>query len=167
MGVGLKRSEVRVCRTCGRQFSVGKQEKHRKANVYCSRRCKQLDQPVLCKKLSPGQAGYLAGLLDGEGSIIALKRVDGSVKSYRLQIVNTHQGVLGWCVHVTGIGVVHHQTTPKFSLDTKRPNAHLTYKPCFAWAVYGVKAASVLRRILPYLHIKRDRAEVALEAMRP
>ena len=156
-----------MCQTCGSQFPVGKQEKHHKANRYCSRRCRQLDQPVLCKRLSPGQAGYLAGLLDGEGSIIALKRADGTVKSYRMHIANTHRGVLDWCVQVTGIGTIHHQTTPKYSLDPKRPAAHLMYKPCFSWAVYGVKAASVLRRILPYLHIKRDRAVVALEAMRP
>jgi hypothetical protein len=117
--------------------------------------------------LTPGQAGYLAGLLDGEGSIIAMKRNDGTVKSYRMHIANTHQGVLQWCQQTTGLGTVHLQTKPKFSLDPKRPNAHLTYKTCWSWATYGVKAASVLKQLLPYLQIKRDRAVQAMEAVKP
>ena len=109
----------------------------------------------------------MAGLLDGEGSIVAMRRTDGSIKSYRMHIANTHLGVLKWCLITTGVGAIHKQTVPKHSLDPKRPNAHLTYKTCWAWATYGVRAASVVRQILPFLQIKTDKALALLEVVKP
>lgn len=160
------RRVVRACPTCKKLVEFGSR-KRRMVTIFCSRRCRALYQPQLCKSLTAGQAGYLAGLLDGEGSIVALHRADGSVKSHRLHITNTHQGVLNWCATTTGIGKVHLQTRPQRSLDPLRADAHLSYRNCFAWAIYGVKAASVLKQILPYLQIKRDKALAALEVVRP
>ena len=157
-GRGLKRSEARRCRTCGKVYRVGKQERHAKSVLHCSMRCRMLDQPVLCKPLTPGQAGYLAGLLDGEGSIIAMKRADGTTKSYKVHIANTYLPTLHWCVAITGVGSV--------GMQTKHPRQP-HYLPCGAYKVHGTKAASLLRRLLPYLQIKREKAQRAIEGMRP
>lgn len=108
--------------------------------------------------MSRTDAAYLAALLDGEGSIIALKRPDGTVKSYRVHIANTYFPVLEWCKKVTGLGRVD-AVNPQ-----KRAAHHLS---CGAWKVHGVKAASVLRQLLPYMQIKKAKALVAIEAMNP
>lgn len=165
LGVHYKKREVRPCPTCGKQVEFGGRNR-RLVTIFCSKRCRALFTTVGCPVLYPAAAGYLAGLLDGEGSIVAQKRPDGTVKSYRLTIANTHVGVLHWCKALTGLGRVYVQTKPTRSLDPKRPNAHLTYKVCWVWAVSGVKAVSILKQLLPYLQIKRDRAVTAVEALR-
>lgn len=169
VGVGLKRSGQRRCLTCGKSFRVGKTEKHAKSVTHCSHRCRQLDQPVLCNSLTAGQAGYLAGLLDGEGSIVPLKRTDGTIKSYRLHIVNTYLPVVHWCKEITGLGTTteRHTVPPKISLNPRDPEAWRRYKTVGSWSCYGVKAASVLRRLLPYLQIKKEKAQAALKVMHP
>lgn len=149
--------EWRTCPTCQKRFECGSREK--RWTVYCSRRCSGLRDSDRCRPLTAGQAGYLAGLVDGEGSIIALKRRDGSVKSYRLQVTNTCIPVLQWCLHVTGIGTLQSKST--------QHNALPHYLPCGTWMAYGVKAASVIRRILPYLIIKREKAKALLEVVKP
>jgi len=117
-----------------------------------------LYQPFLALPLSPTDAAYLAAFIDGEGSIIALKRLDGSVKSFRIMISNTYKPALDWCQLVTGLGSVNQRT-----LATKSPN----HKACYSWEAYGVKAASVLTQIIPFMQIKKEKAQAALEIMRP
>lgn len=111
----------------------------------------------MCSYLKPTDAAYLAGLLDGEGSVVALKRLDGSVKSYRIHVSNTHLPAVEWCKAVTGLG----------RIDVYQRKGKPTYLPIGVWKVHGVKAASVLRRLLPYLKIKREKAQRAVEHLRP
>lgn len=127
--------------------------------TYCSLRCANLYQTQLCLYMKPTDRAYLAALVDGEGSIILMKRPNGEVKSFRLQVTNTYIPVLDWCKRVTGIG--------DYQVKSKAGRQQAHHLACGAWAVYGVKAASVLRQILPYLQIKRERALVALEVVKP
>ena len=109
--------------------------------------------------MKPTDRAYLAAMVDGEGSIILLKRPSGDVKSFRLQVTNTYIPVLEWCKTVTGLGA--------YQVKSKAGRQQAHHLACGAWAVYGVKAASVLRQILPYMQIKRERALAALEIVKP
>lgn len=153
----MRKSVWKVCLRCGGAFPAGKTEVHKKANRYCSRRCAHLDPRETSKLLTLRDLGYLAGLIDGEGSIIAMKRKDGRVKSYRLQVTNTHVGALEWCRQVTGLGTI----------QVKTNGAAPHYKPCGSWMVYGTKAVSVLVQVLPALLIKREKALIAIEVLQP
>lgn len=95
----------------------------------------------------------MAGLVDGEGSVIARKRKDGTISSYKLNIANTNFSLLRWCRRVAGVGNVGVQVR-------RRP-----HKDCGAYWVYGVNATSLLKQLLPYLRIKGPKARTAIRRM--
>lgn len=102
---------------------------------------------------------YLAGFVDGEGSI-CLSR-GGSyryknvprVPTYRpwFAISNNHRGVLELIREFVGLGTI--QNHPR-----SNPNA----KPGYSFQVGGLCIEPVLRGLHPYLIIKKRQAEVAL-----
>lgn len=81
-------------------------------------------------------------------------RKDGTVKSHRVQITNTYLATLAWIVTTTGVGIVQKRT-----LALRSPN----HKPCGSWQTYGEKGRQFLRQVLPYLQIKRQKAEEVLK----
>jgi len=95
---------------------------------------------------------YLAGLIDGEGSIAL---ANGGKARYwwaaKLSISNTRLHVLYWIKDVLQVGYVHlsKQINPKARLGG-------------FWAVHGRQADAVLKRCLPYLRIKREHAEIVI-----
>ena len=104
---------------------------------------------------SPTDLAYLAGLLDGEGSICILKgtRAYGTPKHWlEVSIGNTHLGVLQWVQETFGGRVSHN--AERF---TKRN--HRTWR----WRASASEAAAILRFLLPYLKIKVEQARLALE----
>ena len=96
--------------------------------------------------MSPTEAAYFAGLLDGEGTILVWQRKDrlASRLSIRAVIVNTDYPVMEWLAeHVGG---------------------NVNDKPIWSWTVNGPNAVSVLKQALPYLVIKRAKAIAAVES---
>jgi hypothetical protein len=111
-------------------------------------------------------AAYLAGFMDGEGSISIVKtygikrHVNGDkVKNIRfhlhMKIANTNRGVLDWICGKFG-GQVY-----------AKKECSSQWKPRFDWVLIGNKNMErVLLAILPYLHIKHRQALIALEFVR-
>jgi len=100
-------------------------------------------------------AAYVAGLLDGEGSIVLSVRsgrewAKRSDYTLLVRIHNTCKEVLDWTVTVAG-GRVY---------CSSRANRH---RPMYQWTIHSVQAAEFLRLMLPYLRIKRDQALLALD----
>lgn len=110
------------------------------------------------KPLSDVQAAYLAGIIDGEGCITITKQ--SNAKAGRLgycyrpvvHVANTHSGVLVLLQKQTGLGRAR-----KF--DDARPNR----KERWQWMIWSQQAAQIIRRVLPYLIIKRRQAETFLK----
>ncbi len=104
--------------------------------------------------LSVADAAYLAGLIDGEGTIGMAWRKPGS-RAGRFQfhvVVNmTERDVLAWVAETTGLGNV---TGPY----ARRGNWH----GFFRWAVQSAGAISVLEQIEPYLRVKCANARLAI-----
>lgn len=99
---------------------------------------------------------YLAGCIDCDGcfSIVAMKRSPrGLVKRHelRLQLSNTNLAILE-AVRDTYGGFI----------KKSKPGNEL-HKPLYNWVTQGPTAEAVTREIMPYLIIKKPRAEVALE----
>jgi hypothetical protein len=112
--------------------------------------------------LSPFDIGYIAGIIDGEGTITILKNRDNRNRSgycYRqvVQVANTNRDVIEWLRQTTGLGYVavcNGNNGRKF----------------YAWRIHGKDASKLLPIILPCLKIKRKNAELLLEyqkIMRP
>ena len=95
-------------------------------------------------------SAYLAGILDGEGSIIMYKRRD--VVAVMLTVSNTAKKLLDWIADKTGVGAVCAQ----YQETEKR-------KATWFWRCNADAAESVLRQIRPYLVLKSAQADLALE----
>lgn len=96
---------------------------------------------------------YVAGIVDGEGSVDIYKvntPAHNSRYAMRLIVGITEQWLPQFLKFNFGGSVnVRESNTPK-------------HKDCWVWSVAAIKAAKVLRLILPYLQIKKPQAELAL-----
>jgi hypothetical protein len=114
---------------------------------------------------SQSNAAYLAGFMDGEGSFSIVKtyqikkRVDGSkVKGIRyhlhVKITNTNKQVLDW--------IVEH-----FGGQLSNKKQVCDWKPKWDLTITGNgKMESFILAILPYLIVKKQQAQVALDFAR-
>ena len=100
--------------------------------------------------LEPAVAGYVAGLIDGEGSII-IKPVTQKQLVSLCYVTNTHRGVLDWLTTTLGMGnvVVSHHPTPSARI-------------CYRWCASGRNVRQLLQAVAPFLIIKRRHAELLL-----
>lgn len=104
------------------------------------------------KKFSLPECAYIAGIIDGEGSITLSVKQKGGTRHLALTISNTDVGLLQYLKKIIGAG----------KITTKR-----TYKrnhsPAYTYAIYSRQALSVLKQIYPYLRTyKLKRAKIVL-----
>lgn len=101
------------------------------------------------------QLAYLAGILDGEGSIYIQSRNRNNSINYfpRFQIVNTNKELLDWVKEIFG-GIVYEK--PRKHLN---PNWRMQYE----WFSTREQIDQILPLIIPFLIIKKKHAEVMLE----
>jgi hypothetical protein len=101
--------------------------------------------------MSIAEAAYLAGLIDGEGSIVATDRKTKGRMTYRLQVANTFMPILEWCVKATGVGTI-------VVKKTKNPK----HKDSAWWQCYSWNAYDILRQCLPYMLLKDEKAKAMM-----
>lgn len=105
---------------------------------------------------------YMAGLLDSDGHITIYKMTSKKAllqsqskqnARYTMEIgvTNTRKELLDWLHEEWGGGVYLH-TAPSWGK-----------RPCYNWKVTATNAKRILEAVLPYLRIKQERAEIALE----
>lgn len=96
--------------------------------------------------LSETECAYIAGLFDGEGSLVLTGRW------YRMSLGLTYEPTVRWLETTIGGGVTY------YSRDT-----HPEHNPVWAWRLTKTRAIrALLGRIYPYLQIKAEKARVAL-----
>lgn len=98
---------------------------------------------------------YLAGLFDGEGSVILSKLISkrsGAV-SYTIgcSLPNTYHDAVVWV-----------QETFGGSLQ-KRRRREMGWRDCWVWCTWSTGAYRTLQRIAPFLRIKHRQARLAIE----
>src|SRR5258708_36540022 len=101
---------------------------------------------------------YVAGLFDGEGSIVigcSLKKADRRNPAYWLQvgITNTDRELIDWL----------HNTFGGHISDNSHGPSRKEQRPCWAWRIMSKEAKGFLIRILPYLRTKKQQALIAIE----
>ena len=113
------------------------------------------------EKLLDWEKGYIAGMLDGEGSILIIKRKNE--RQHRnpeiyIQIVNTNQDVIFWIEQKLG-----------GTSQVTRQNSQKGYLPLYSWHLSGFIPCYCLLQVLsPFLIIKKPKAqEVLLLVIKP
>ena len=103
------------------------------------------------KNITTENLAYLAGLLDGDGSI-TLKRVNKHKASFKLLIfvANTNMPVLKWIQNKFG---------GKIYVYDRQDGIR---KPLGKWHTFTNNAYTVLKQIYPYLIIKKEHAKLAI-----
>ena len=105
------------------------------------------------QSLEPGHRGYVAGVLDCDGSIwISVNRSPKRAQyTLRVSVTNTRRALPQWfCDHFGG----------SVGEYTKR---NAKWKDEYRWNAAGLSALPVLQVCLPYLVIKREQALLAIE----
>lgn len=116
-------------------------------------------QPPLRSLDSPTAVAYLAGMIDGEGTVgIYEARSTRSLRiSHYVQVtvVNTDLALMDWLTATFGGRV-----------DRRRdPSRNPTHKQPYAWRVHGPNAAALLEAVEPYMVIKSEQVAVARQLL--
>lgn len=112
----------------------------------------KLVPPKAVRNLSDVQAAYLAGLIDGEGTVTLSRRHRNERRQLVVSIVSTERSLVDWALQATGVGKI---TRKRVTSDKHAPG--LTY------SVSNRQALELLRQVSPYLHsYKKTRSLMAL-----
>jgi hypothetical protein len=100
-------------------------------------------------------APYLAGLFDGEGSVVIVetKRAARGMRTafyLKINIVNTHRGVMTLL-------------RDTFGGYLSKGRVHEGWAVCWMWELHSNNAMEFLKTLLPYLVIKKREAQIAIE----
>ena len=107
-------------------------------------------QPV--KKLSPVDAAYIAGLIDGEGTITLTRKHRNENRQLAISISSTEKNLLEFVLSTAGVGKI-----------TNKRIAQAHHTPSFVYAIYNRQALDLLEQLLPYLRgYKTRRAKLIL-----
>lgn len=102
--------------------------------------------------LKSTDAAYIAGLIDGEGTVTLTRKHKNENRQLAVTISNTEKTLLDYVLEVIGAGKI----TAK-----KTQQSHHT--PSFTYAVYNRQALVLLEQIQPYLRTyKRQRSDLIL-----
>jgi len=140
------------CECCSAEFEAGGRSGKRREARFCSWQCERKSRfrtGATAKVLEPVDAAYLAGLIDGEGSIMLTKRKTNVALT--LTITNTVKSVLEWVIEIAGVG----------SIQEKNQYSPL-HKKGWTFSVHSQAASSLLLQLRPYLKIKTSQADLAM-----
>lgn len=106
------------------------------------------------------QIAYLAGIIDGEGTISVSRKKDKTMKrkmSLRpyLTVVNTNLELIQWLYDITGLGTVS-------KLYISKNKKHTPFK---RWSVWTRQAEQIIKVVLPYLIVKKLQAITFLDLL--
>jgi hypothetical protein len=102
------------------------------------------------RKLRPADVFYIAGFVDGEGTISIHK--DRNNYRARVMVCNTDKEICEWFMEVTGKGHI-----------SKRTWHNKKWKPGYTWILEGLQPTKeFLCQIFPYLKIKQEQATLCL-----
>lgn len=104
-------------------------------------------------QLQPTDAAYIAGLIDGEGTVSLTRRHKNEHRQLEVSISNTERPLLDFVYKTVGAGRI----TSKKTYSNK-------HTPSYTYTISNRQALSLLEQIQPYLlTYKKERASLILE----
>lgn len=115
--------------------------------------------PYTRKEYSIAQCSYLAGIIDGEGSIYigafsSNPKTGTPYYQTNIEVNNTNKGLIDWLVATFG--------GKDFSYTAKQTPKN-SRKPVFRWIASGDRVTHLCEIIMPYLVVKKRQAEIMLK----
>ena len=105
------------------------------------------------KTLNSNDAAYIAGLIDGEGTITLSRRHRNENRQLVVSISNNEKGLLDYVLDVTGTGSISKKRT-----YSERHSVNFSYK------ISNRQALDLLRQIVHLMKsYKKNRAEIILD----
>jgi spermidine/putrescine-binding protein len=105
------------------------------------------------KALSRTDAAYIAGLIDGEGTVTLTRKHKNDYRRLAVSISSNERPMLEFVLERTGVGWI----------TNKRKNAK-HHASSYNWSVYNRQALDLLRQVAPHLKsYKKHRAQLILE----
>ena len=105
------------------------------------------------KKLKPVDTSYIAGLIDGEGTITLSRKNWWRQRCLTVVISNNEYKILKWTLGTIGTGII-----------TKKRTYKKEHSPSFAYKIHNQQALSLLEKITPYMQsYKKERAKLVLK----
>lgn len=106
------------------------------------------------KKLSQTEAAYLAGLIDGEGTITLTHRQKGAQRQLVVSISNTERDLLLAVLKMLGVGKI-----------TSKKESNSLHRAGYAYVLSNRQALALLDQIISYLHsYKKHRAQLIIDS---
>ncbi len=105
------------------------------------------------KRLKGTQAAYIAGIIDGEGTITLTRRHASAHRHLAVTVSSTDKELLVFISQLVGAGKITSKRTYKQN-----------HVPGHTFQIFNRQALSLLEQVAPFLHTyKKDRAHIALE----
>ena len=109
-------------------------------------------RPKVSRSLSLDQAAYIAGLIDGEGTVTLTRKHKNENRQLCVSISSTERNLLEFVLDATGTGKITTKKTTRYN-----------HSPSFTYAVYNRQALALLDQVRPHLKsYKLRRAELIL-----
>jgi len=106
------------------------------------------------RKLTSEEAAYLAGLIDGEGTVSLTRKHRGEHRQLMVSISNTEQPLLRYVKKIIGAGRI-----------TNKRTYQANHTPSATYAISNRQALDVLEQVRPYLKTyKAKRAQLILRS---
>ncbi len=107
------------------------------------------------KKLKPYVAGYIAGLIDGEGTVTLSRTHRSEYRQLSISISNTDINILNWVLKMVGLGkIVPHKVYSE------------NHRQGFTYRIVAREAMMLLKQISPYLlTYKKERAKMVIKSL--
>lgn len=101
------------------------------------------------------EKAYIAGIIDGEGSIMLQRFHSNEYPSPCVSIASTTLELLTWIKETVGYGIIKQKKN--YNLEK--------HKDCYSYVVKYDNAINLLKEVFPYLIInaKKERAKLILE----
>ncbi len=95
------------------------------------------------------EKAYVAGLVDGEGSVTLSRKHSNETPSPEVSIANNSLHLLDWVKNIVGAGKI-----------TSKSKNKVYHAQSYTWSVRDNKAICFLNEIKKYLIVKRQQAEL-------
>jgi len=106
--------------------------------------------------LTKTECAYIAGMIDGDGSILICKNRD--YFTCKVGIYNSNEKLILWLKETMGAGNIYHKSPgiDKYSFKHTKDRWEFTISA-------KVDVMKILKQITPYLIIKKEKAEIILK----
>ena len=113
------------------------------------------------KEVNVVDAGYIAGLFDGEGSVDFARRKEkrGNVQSILMRIEMTDEDVLRWVHETLGVGTVRKRN--------RSPSRKAHWKDAWVYSIRFRDALHVCKLIWPHIKVKLNKIEQIIDHYEP